>query len=210
MIMIEIVSRIVAFYSRGLLQLLKRMHLRRGFPERYRALNKMLSKYFIGKEKVLDLGCSDGELAALIGSTVGTKFFGVDVLLGRDCAVPSVLYDGIHLPFRGKIFDAVLISDVLHHCDRMETVFEEAIRVSSGSIVIKDHYYNNELDRFFLKLADYIGNRPFGVNLPYRYLSLSKWHQLFQKYGLKVVTEKKFRFSSADTCKQVIFILNRV
>ena len=58
---------------------------------------------------------------------------------------------------------------MLHHVKKedLKTLFKEAIRVSKKYIIIKDHYYKNSLDYLILKIYDYIGNKPYGVNLPY-------------------------------------------
>ncbi len=60
----------------------------------------------------------------------------------------------------------------------------------------------------FLMCADYLGNKPYGVNLPYNYLKISGWQKVFENLQATVVKTEKFRFVLLDPCKQVIFSLD--
>ena len=58
------------------------------------------------------------------------------------------------------------------------------MRVSRSFILIKDHLAENRLDHQTLRLMDWVGNRPHGVELPYNYLSNEEWQRLYRTAGL--------------------------
>jgi SAM-dependent methyltransferase len=179
------------------------------FPTRVSTLTEVLSLGLVGCQRVLDLGCSDGRVARSLQSVTGGSYFGADVLLQQKISIPAVIYDGQSLPFRGSVFDFVTMIDMMHHSDGQEKLMAEAARVSGKFILVKDHFFNNWFDRTVLKVADFIGNKPYGINLPYNYLSMEAWDELFKKNDLKVIRSETFRFKWFDPTKQVIFLLKK-
>lgn len=179
------------------------------FPIRYQLLSKSLAPYLKGNKRVLDIGSSDGKLAKEIQNKIGGEFIGIDVLIQPVTFIPIEKYDGKILPFKDDTFDCVLISDVLHHAEDQERLLNEAKRVSCKYLVIKDHYWKSKLDFLILKIADYIGNKPYNVSLPYKFLTLQNWKDIFQKNDLRVIEQKKFRFNFFDPVKQIIFKLEK-
>lgn len=178
------------------------------FPLRFAYLTKTLSPYLKESRKVLDLGSSEGRLSNFIMEKYPKiTIIGADVHPQPKTYIPTVSYDGKNLPFPDKSFDCVMLIDVLHHSTYSEKVLKEAKRVTKKYILIKDHYWNNSIDFLFLKLADYIGNKPYGIALPYKYLKISEWQDLFKELNLAIVKSKRFRFNSLDPCKQVIFLV---
>lgn len=136
---------------------------------------------------VLDVGTGDGQLAAHLQSLrPSLKFSGVDVLVRPDAVVPVTKFDGIHLPFGDASFNCLLMVDVLHHAEEPDRLFAELCRVARQTIVIKDHLNENGWDAAVLRFMDDVGNRRFGVNLPYHYWSKARWHSAFQKHGIIV------------------------
>jgi hypothetical protein len=59
------------------------------------------------------------------------------------------------------------------------------VRVSRSFILIKDHLVESSLDHQTLRFMDWVGNRPHGVELPYNYLSLQRWQELYRAAGLE-------------------------
>ncbi len=146
------------------------------FPLRRKYLTRKLTPYLEDSSQVLDLGSSDGKLAAsiqreLINQPKNVQFIGCDIHVQPETFIPIVQYDGQRLPFEDNSFDCVLIVDVLHHTNNPGQVLQEAKRVSRQNILIKDHYWSNEKDFTRLKYADYIGNNPYGIPLPYNFLT---------------------------------------
>ena len=134
---------------------------------------------------VLDVGAGTGEMAQAVNDLHPELIFsGVDVYVRPKTFIPIVEYDGKILPFADNFFDAVLIVDVLHHCQDPVSLLKKCVRVSKCFVIIKDHISENFFDENVLKFMDWIGNRAHGVDLPYNYLSSSEWDSSFAMVGL--------------------------
>lgn len=180
------------------------------FPLRFKYLSSMLLPYLKGCNSVLDLGASCGRLAFRLQERAPhIKFVGVDTCVQPKTFIEIKKYNGKTLPFKGNAFDCVIMVDVLHHDKDPLHVLKEARRVSKKYILIKDHYWVSSVDFKLLKYADYIGNKPYGVDLPYNFLRLSDWAELFRKSNLEVVSSRTFRYNLFDPCKHVIFKLEK-
>lgn len=141
---------------------------------------------------VLDVGAGTGEMAQAIESFRPELIFsGVDVYIRPKTFIPVVKYDGTVLPFDDNSYDAVIIVDVLHHCNDPVYVLKECARVAKRWVIIKDHVSDGIFDSKVLAFMDWVGNRAHGVVLPYNYLSTSNWNSAFDEVGLKSVREVK-------------------
>jgi SAM-dependent methyltransferase len=139
--------------------------------------------------RLLDVGCGDGSLAALIHKMrPDVTVEGLDVLVRPETAIPVTRYDGRTLPFPDDSFDAVMMVDVLHHADDATAVLAEARRVARQVVLIKDHRRNGLLANATLRFMDWVGNARHGVALPYNYWSEAEWRGAFARVGLTVET----------------------
>jgi SAM-dependent methyltransferase len=151
------------------------------------ALVNALVPLLAGNARIVDIGCGDGRLARRLGERLGASWIvGADVLAG-DARIARVRYDGLRLPFAGKTFDAALLVDVLHHAVDPAAILREAMRVSRGVVVIKDHLRRGHWSQSALAFMDWFGNRPHDVRLGYRYLSRGEWERLFDELRLGVM-----------------------
>jgi SAM-dependent methyltransferase len=136
---------------------------------------------------LLDIGCGDGSVAAGIGAAVGaTRLAGVDVLVRPETAIPVTPYDGEHLPFADGAFEAVVISDVLHHCEHPAIVLSEALRVASRVVAIKDHFRFDRLSGAILLAMDQVGNAGPGVLVRGTYFTGGEFAALVHDAGGRV------------------------
>ena len=137
---------------------------------------------------LLDFGCGTGKISSNIAiSRPKMKIIGLDTLVRPETYISVQEFNGKgKLPFESSTFDAVMAIDVIHHTHNPREVFEKLVEVSNGYIIIKDHIANTFLDRITLKFMDFIGNKPYGVSLPYNYLSQIQWEDLFKNNDLKV------------------------
>ena len=158
---------------------------------------------------LLDVGCSDGRLAHALRRLKPTiTVTGVDVVPQPDTLVQVVIYNGAVLPFADDTFHTVMLVDVLHHDLQPERLLGEAMRVARRRVLIKDHYWVTPLDRQVLAASDYLGNRAYGIALPYNYLRREQWRALFAGLQANVVYEETFRYSIVDRCKQIVFVVD--
>jgi SAM-dependent methyltransferase len=136
---------------------------------------------------VLDVGCGDGTLDLLLQSQrKDLTIEGIDVLVRPDAKIPVRDFDGLVIPHPKDSFDCVLFVDVLHHSRDARQLLGEAIRVARRFIIIKDHRRNGYFARETLRFMDDVGNKRFGVDLPYNYWSHDEWHETFGELGLEV------------------------
>ena len=144
---------------------------------------------------VLDVGCGDGTIDALIqDATPGLVLRGVDVLIRPETRIPVSPFNGRTLPVGDKSVDTVLFVDVLHHTDDPMVLLREAKRAARKSVVIKDHTADGPLARPTLRFMDWVGNAPHGVALPYNYWPEARWRCAFEELGLSITFwERKLR-----------------
>jgi SAM-dependent methyltransferase len=137
--------------------------------------------------KVLDVGCGDGALAALISELrPDIRIEGLDVLVRSQTAIPVRHFDGTHIPYDDATVDVVLMVDVLHHTDDPLVLLRESARVARGEILVKDHLREGFLARLTLRVMDWVGNARHGVRLPYNYWSRAEWKAAFDDLSLVV------------------------
>ncbi len=135
--------------------------------------------------RVLDVGCGDGAISAVLQSMrPDIRVQGIDVLPRAETHIPVELFDGFHFPFENASSDVVLFSDVLHHAADPSILLREAHRVAARHVVIKDHLRKGLAAGARLRLMDWVGNARFGVALPYNYWDEGQWHSEWQKIGL--------------------------
>ena len=168
-------------------QLVGKVHGKVVHERRIVVLAKDLANFLSPDTRLLDVGCGDGRLGALIRDAVpGIHVEGAEVLARDGCAIPCRAFDGSRLPFPDGSFDVCLFVDVLHHMKDPLPLLREACRVSRRYLLIKDHFAESSLDHWTLRFMDWVSNHPHGVTLPYAYLSGSEWNALYSRLGLTV------------------------
>jgi len=138
---------------------------------------------------LLDVGCGDGTVARDIASRVGVgsgRVAGVDVKVRPEVAIEVVAYDGEHLPFADGAFEAVVISDVLHHCHDPRAVLREALRVAGRVVAIKDHFRLGPVSEKILLWMDIVGNAGPAVEVRGTYFSPREWAEMAAAAGGRI------------------------
>jgi SAM-dependent methyltransferase len=170
-------------------KLVGKIHKRVVHGRRVSVLAKMLAERLLPSQQVLDIGCGDGTISALLKEYVpGIEIQGVEVLVRPECKIPCQPFDGLSLPIADSTFDVCMLVDVLHHSLDIPTLLKEAARVSRSFVLLKDHHSETRLDQITLQFMDWVGNRPHGVALPYNYQSRKEWLAHFHACGLVEVT----------------------
>jgi SAM-dependent methyltransferase len=151
---------------------------------------KVLAKWFaqlLPKDvRVLDVGCGNGGIAALLQSKrPDIQIRGIEVLVRTDAQIPIEQFDGFHIPFKDSSFDVVLFADVLHHTENPNILLREARRVAIKFVLLKDHFLKGFAARVRLRLMDWVGNARFGVALPYHYWTERQWRASWCEIGLR-------------------------
>ncbi len=163
------------------------VHESRVLKRRFRVLSEHLTKLIPSKVCVLDVGCGSGQIDRFIlEHRKDIKIDGVDVLVREGAAIAVTEYDGNTLPCEDSSYDVVMFIDVLHHTENVHRLLEEAKRVSRKFVILKDHTLAGFLAKQRLNFMDKVGNRRFGVTLPYNYYTKSEWLDVFEKLGFSI------------------------
>lgn len=170
-------------------RLVGKIHAKFVFGRRTAALANTLAQHLRPSQTVLDIGCGDGTVGALLQQRIPRLHVrGVETHLRPECGIPCQPYDGSHLPFPDATFDVCLLVDVLHHTREITALLNEAARASRAYVLIKDHLDENFADHLTLKLMDWVGNRPHNVRLTYNYQSRQRWAEHFAAASLTRVS----------------------
>jgi SAM-dependent methyltransferase len=103
----------------------------------------------------------------------------------RHVIMTATATTGTRLPFADNSFDFAMFIDVLHHTEDPLKLLREALRVTRKGVIIKDHIVKGFLAYPILRAMDWVGNAPYGVVLPYNYLSEDEWQSAFKSLSLK-------------------------
>jgi SAM-dependent methyltransferase len=163
------------------------LHQSYGFDRRVRVLSRHLEDLLPSGATILDVGCGDGTLDSILEKERhDLTIEGIDVLVRPDTKIPVREFDGLVIPHADDSFDCVVFVDVLHHSQDAAQLLSEAKRVARHFVIIKDHLRDGLLARETLRFMDDVGNKRFGVDLPYNYWSQLEWRKVFDDLGLEV------------------------
>ena len=162
-------------------------HARHVSAPRLQRVAAALARSIGPASSLLDVGAGDGAMALAVARLVGARrLAGVDVLLRPAPAVPITRYDGATLPFPDASFEAVLLSDVLHHAADPERVLRESLRVAARVVAVKDHFRFGLFSAAVLYAMDRAGNAAAGVPSPGAYFTRPAWSALVERAGGRV------------------------
>ncbi len=143
------------------------------------------------KARVLDVGCGNGYLAKLLTDTKKARVTCVDVDDFNQTDLPTVIFDGLNLPFKDREFDIVILSFVLHHSRFPEELLGEAARVCRGKILV----YEDEAIRGGEDLMASVHQNVYGLlsgqSSKVTYHSIAGWQEIFDKHGLDILEQRE-------------------
>lgn len=162
------------------------MHDKLVLNRRVEVLTKWFAELLPPRAQILDVGCGDGLVSAVLQSKrPDIEVQGIDVLPRERTHIPVEMFDGLHFPCATASFDVVLFCDVLHHTVDPTMLLQEARRVSTRHVLIKDHYREGLAANARLRFMDWVGNSRFGVALPYNYWTEQQWRAAWREVGLQ-------------------------
>ena len=153
------------------------------FGRRARVLSREVAA-LVPPGRLVDVGSGSGAIAAAVAALrPDVTVEGFDVLVRPSPDIPTTRFDGRTLPLGDDSAASVLLVDVLHHAADPDRLLEESARVAPV-VVVKDHVYETRLDEWILGVMDWVGNRPHGIVLPYRFFTPASWQALCARTGL--------------------------
>lgn len=177
-----------------------------------RAARKMCSDCngFISRgSRILDVGCGSGIVAKNLANFFESLLIAVDIKDNRAVNIPFKIIDGKNLPFRDNEFDVCFISYVLHHTQEPKALLEEAKRVTKDRIIIYEDLAEGKMSDFVCKIHGKSYNYFFQKNNERgKFLDSRSWKEMFEKSGLKLVSEKKVS-SPFSPVKKKLFVLEK-
>lgn len=172
-------------YRKGL-SMIGKLHEKLAMGRRAGALATHFAGLIPQGGHVLDVGCGDGKIGALLREKrPDVEIHGIDVQRREGTQIPVDRFDGRHIPFESGAFDLVMFSDVLHHTEDPLILQKEAQRVAKRWVLIKDHFRDGFAAGVRLRFMDWVGNARFGVALPYNYWTERQWREAWTALGLR-------------------------
>lgn len=164
------------------------LHERLVAGRRVRVLSDWFARMAPEGSRILDVGCGDGSIAALLKKKrPDVSVTGIDVLARERSRIAVQTFDGAYIPFDAGSFDVALLCDVLHHTEDPTVLLREAVRVAK-QVLIKDHFREGNTANVRLRFMDWAGNSRFGVALPFNYWRPQQWSAAWQQLGLQPET----------------------
>ena len=159
------------------------------YRTRIRVLSELIRPHLRPGDRVLDVGCGGGALAARLQAEAASRGVKVEVnglerfpRGGEPINVSG--YDGGRFPFADQTFDVVLVADVLHHESHPDELLRECVRVSRRTVIIKDHQLCGLLAKARVSLIDWAADAPYGVKCLYRYNRPAEWDAILDDQKL--------------------------
>lgn len=162
------------------------LHTKLVSNRRVKVLANWFARLLPSGVRVLDVGCGDGLISALLQQQrPDIAVQGIDVLPRAQTHISVEIFDGSSFPFASSSFDVVMFSDVLHHTVDARILLREARRTAKQHVLIKDHFREGLGANTRLRFMDWVGNARFGVALPYNYWTRQQWQAAWQQIGLQ-------------------------
>lgn len=145
------------------------------------------------KLPVLEVGCQDGHLFRDRGFTDWANWYGLDIDLWQ---MPNITQGDAHkLPFKSKVFNTVVFSEIAEHVEDPVAAFVEALRVCADRLIMTtpNEYMWGEAALPFMPLAD--KNKLDGISQRQQIDKNSRWLPtcLNPKDYVAVWDEEKFQ-----------------
>src|SRR3954447_3226582 len=159
---------------------------------RVRVLSRHLAELVPQGATIVDVGCGDGRIAALIREQrPDVEVSGMDIGVRDKTMIPVQEFDGRSIPLADRSVDVVMLVDVLHHADEPHALLAEAARVADRAIVLKDVTRLGPGSDATLRFMDWVGNARHGVPLPYDFWTQAQWRSAFAELSLSVEEVKR-------------------
>lgn len=138
-------------------------------------------------QKVLDIGCGDGQVSEYLQKKLKIQLTGTDISDYLKVEIPFEKMPNENiLPFVDNQFEFAMFNDVLHHTDLKESLLREALRVANKLLIfeLEPSLIAQFVDKFFNKL--HYPQMP----VPLAFLDYQEWSKLITKLGYQFTISK--------------------
>jgi SAM-dependent methyltransferase len=183
--------------------------LRQMYRERAEQIFPRIAPYISVTDQVLDIGCGTGSIIQLVRERKKCGVSLVDVQHNAMCdEFPVTIYDGRKLPFEDDQFSVSLLITVLHHAKKPGKVLDEAMRVTSGKIIVVEDVFDDFLSRAVTFAGDCLLN--WEIHSPFTNQTRLGWERIFGRKKLKIVDSEEFSLRCVGfPFKLAVFVLEK-
>lgn len=165
------------------------------YKRRIEVLSKLICQQLQTQDRVLDVGCGNGTLAAAIQNhpqcPKNVTLSGAEKNPRGNEAIEVQAFDGYKIDAADNSWDVTILADVVHHEVDAMKLLREVARVTARTILIKDHKAEGFLSYQRICFMDWAANKPWGIPCLYRYYSAQKWQEICQEIGFEIDFELK-------------------
>lgn len=116
-----------------------------------------------GHRRILDVGCGDGRLAALVKDFLGAEVYGADiskrgVTIAKSLGIKAKVADiAKKIPFADNFFDLVICTETIEHVADPDTLLKEIHRVlaPTGTLLLTTPNLSSWTNRFLFMFGIY-------------------------------------------------------
>jgi len=147
-------------------------------------------------DKVLDIGCGNGEVSLCLADNLNVEVAGTDII---DYRTPearlfpfSAMESADRLPFEDGSFDVAMFTDILHHTEDPKKLLLEAKRLARKAVVVFE-----DCDSWLLRKVDVSLNFHYCSSMPcpLTFKTQDEWCELFRNLEFTVeVGQPKYPF----------------
>jgi ubiquinone/menaquinone biosynthesis C-methylase UbiE len=132
------------------------------------------------------VGAGDGWYAAEMTSrNLAMSIRALEVHVRPRSKVDVELYDGENIPMPDRSVELAYAIDVLHHCREPMVVLREMMRCTEKFLLLKDHTFESQFDRWVLACLDIVGNRSAGIPSAHGYQHRWEWVERIEAEGFE-------------------------
>ena len=168
-------------------------------------------------KRVLDVGCGDGWVGALIKKEFGSEVHGMDIL---DKALIKAKKNGLitkkfdlsksKWPYKNNYFDLIIAGDIIEHIYDTDNFVKECRRVlkKGGKLIVSIPNINSYLNRLLILIGKY----PLYVDYStkksiYKYVLVTGHVKVFNKKTItRLLADNSFKI---DKIKGSYFVINK-
>jgi ubiquinone/menaquinone biosynthesis C-methylase UbiE len=179
---------------------------------RAKTVARLVSPYLSMEDKVLDVGCGDLRIGEEIKQQIDVTWIGIDTIDYNKSGLEFHLFDGRKLPFESGKFTTVFLCFILHHCDSLEPLLSECVRVADRRIIILEDVMNNRpFNKSVTKLHDRAVNWLVDprIKCPYRFKTMKEWIDIFRERRFESIAVQKIKTHQMSLIDQRLIVFEK-